>query len=445
MTTSSASGASGTSGTSSGSGGTSVLGRPGSRGTSRGRSRHRSPAGDRPRLRPARLSPRDVLKVGAVGLRTRPLRAFLSALGIAIGIAAMVAVVGISSSSRADLDRTLDALGTNLLTVAPGSTMMGGQATLPLTAEDMVSRIGPVDAVSAIGKVPDTKVYRNDKIPAAETGGLSAYAVRDDLRTTVGAELRAGSWLNAATARYPAVVLGSDAAARLGIGKVDPDTRVLVGQRWFTVVGILEEAALAPELDAAALIGWRSAATYLGFDGHATTIYTRSAESAVPQVQSVLGATANPQQPDEVNVSRPSDALAAQQAAGEAFTGLLLGLGAVALLVGGVGVANTMVISVLERRAEIGLRRSLGATRGQIRTQFLAESLLLSALGGLGGAVLGTGVTGGYAVYQGWPTVVPLWAVAGGIAATLVIGGLAGLYPAIRASRLSPTEALSAT
>jgi putative ABC transport system permease protein len=145
-----------------------------------------------------------------------------------------------------------------------------------------------------------------------------------------------------------------------------------------------------------------------------------------------------------MDISRPSDALAAKQATSQAFAGLLLGVGAVALLVGGVGVANTMVISVLERRAEIGLRRSLGATRGQIRTQFLAESLLLSAMGGAGGILLGTGVTVGYAYSQEWPAVVPAWATVGGLVATLAIGAVAGLYPAIRASRLSPTEALSA-
>ncbi|WP_425473914.1 ABC transporter permease [Streptomyces qinzhouensis] len=394
-------------------------------------------------LRPARLGPGDVLKVGAVGLRTRPLRAFLSALGIAIGIAAMVAVVGISSSSRAELDRRLSALGTNLLTVSPGSTLTGGEARLPVESEAMVGRIGPVRKVSAIGEIPDVKIFRTGKIPKAQSNGLAAYAARTDLLTTVAAELSTGTWLNGATGRYPAVVLGAEAAELLGIGRPGPDVRVLVGNRLFTVVGILEPAALAPELDDAALVGWPVAVSALGFDGHPTTVYTRSADSAVESVRDVLGSTANPRAPSEVEVSRPSDALAAQQAADQAFTALLLGLGAVALLVGGVGVANTMVISVLERRAEIGLRRSLGATRGQIRTQFLAESLLLSALGGLGGAVLGSGVTVGYAVYQGWPSVVPLWAVSGGIGATLGIGALAGLYPAVRASRLSPTEALA--
>ncbi|MEV6410545.1 ABC transporter permease [Kribbella sp. NPDC051718] len=385
----------------------------------------------------------DLVRVGGVGLRTRPGRAFLSALGIAIGIAAMVSVVGISASSRAELDETLDALGTNLLTVAPGTRLTGEAAELPLTAEGMVRRIGPVEALSAIGLVDGASVYRSDRIPAIQTNGIAAYAARTDLLETIGATVRSGRWLDAATGAYPATVLGSAAAERLGINRSGADTKVLIGDEWFTVLGILEPAALAPELDSAALIGWRAADSTLGFDGHATKIYTRTPDSQVESVREVLGATANPEAPNEVDVSRPSDALAAKQAAGDAFTGLLLGLGAVALVVGGVGVANIMVISVLERRAEIGLRRSLGATRGQIRTQFLTESLLLSALGGIGGAILGSAVTAAYSSYQGWLTVLPLWALTGGIAATLLIGGLAGLYPAIRASRLSPTEALA--
>jgi putative ABC transport system permease protein len=239
--------------------------------------------------------------------------------------------------------------------------------------------------------------------------------------------------------------LGSAAARRLGIAVAGQGVQVYLGGRWFTVVGILHPVPLAPELDSAALVGWPAAKTYLAFDGHPTTVYTRTQDSAVQAVRNVLAATANPQAPNEVKVSRPSDALAAREATNRAFTGLLLGLGAVALLVGGVGVANTMVISVLERRSEIGLRRSLGATRGQIRLQFLSESLLLSALGGVGGVVIGIAVTTLYATTQSWPTVVPAWATVGGLAATLLIGALAGLYPAIRAARLAPTEALATT
>ncbi|GAB3761014.1 putative ABC transport system permease protein [Microlunatus parietis] len=386
----------------------------------------------------------DVIRVGAVGLRTRPLRAVLSSLGIAIGIAAMVAVIGISASSRAELDRTLDALGTNLLTADAGSTFTGGAATLPLTAESMIGRIGPVEATSATGLVPDAKVYRNDRIPVEQSGGIATYAARNDLLATTGTALKAGSWLNSATGHYPVAVLGAYTAERLGITSPGPDVTVIIGGVRFVVVGILEPSVLAPELDSAALTGWPVAESLLGFDGHPTRVYTRSAEAQVEQVAAVLGATANPEAPNEVDVSRPSDALAAQQAADRAFTGLLVGLGAVALLVGGVGIANTMVISVLERRAEIGLRRSLGATHGQVRTQFLVESLLLSGLGGLAGAAIGAAATVGYATYQGWTAVVPLWAVAGGLAATLLVGCIAGLYPAVRASRLSPTEALAA-
>ncbi len=386
-----------------------------------------------------------MLRLGAYGLRARPLRVVLSALGIAIGIAAMVAVVATSTSSRADLDRLLDELGTNLLTVAPGLTLFGEEATLPDESVAMISRIGQIESVTAIGQLPDAKVYRTNKVPAPQSGGIGAYAVRTDLLDTVGATVASGTWLNAATARYPAVVLGATTADRLGIGAVNGDMQIWLGGRWFTVIGILNPVPLAPELDLGALIGWQAGRRYLGFDGDITTVYTRTDPDAVEAVRGLLARTANPARPNEVDVSRPSDALAAQAAVDKTFTGLLLGLGAVALLVGGIGVANTMVISVLERRSEIGLRRSLGATREHIRTQFLTESLLLSVLGGGAGIALGSAVTAVYATVQDWPTVVPTWAVAGGLAAALIIGGVAGLYPAIRAARVAPTEALATT
>ncbi|WP_127504521.1 ABC transporter permease [Actinoplanes solisilvae] len=385
-------------------------------------------------MKPARLRLSDLLRLGGYGLRSRPLRAVLSALGIAIGIAAMTAVVGISSSSRADLDQRLAALGTNLLTVTPGQTMFGEDAVLPDESVSMIRRIGPVQSATATGKV-SSAVYRTDRVPAGETGGLALLAASPDLLSTVGGVLTRGTWINQ---KYPTVVLGATAARRLG-----NVPSVYIDGRWWTVTGVLDPVPLAPELDSAVLVGWEAAATYLSFDGHPTTVYTRSVDAQVEAVRSVLAPTANPSSPDEVKVSKPSDALAARRAADDTFTALLLGLGAVALLVGGIGVANTMVISVLERRAEIGLRRSLGATRGQVRTQFVAESLLLSLLGGAAGVLLGYVVTGLYATTRTWPTVVPWWALAGGVGATVVIGAIAGLYPAIRAARLAPTEALS--
>jgi putative ABC transport system permease protein len=261
-----------------------------------------------------------------------------------------------------------------------------------------------------------------------------------DLVRTLGASVRTGRFLTAATASYPTVVLGRTAARRLGIDR--PGVNVWLGDHWFTVIGILGPVTLAEDLDSAALIGFDVAERVLGADRSPTTIYVRANEDEVERTRNLLGTTANPEHPEEVDVSRPSDALAARAAAKSAFTALFLGLGAVALLVGGVGIANVMVISVLERRSEIGLRRALGATRRHISAQFLTESLLLATMGGLAGAALGAAATGIYAFSRGWPTVVPPLALGGALAAALAIGAVAGLYPAVRAARLPPTEAL---
>ena len=392
-------------------------------------------------LAPSRLLPADVLRVGGIGLRTRRLRATLSALGIAIGIAAMVAVLAISESSKSDLIATLDRLGTNLLRVAPGQTLFGEDATLPHRAKAMIGRIGPVEAVSAVETV-DASVRRSPYIPEEETGGISVAAADVDLPATLGATLRAGVFLNAATSRYPAVVLGSIAAERLGIDRVG--VNVWISNQWFTVVGILDPIQLAPDLDRSALVGLPIAEKILGATGSASTIYVRANPDDLDDVRRVLGATANPEHTEQVEGSRPSDALEARAAAKTAFTSLFLGLGAVALLVGGVGIANVMVISVLERRSEIGLRRALGAAKGHIRLQFLAESLMLAAAGGVAGVALGTLITVVYAANRGWTPIVPWYVPFGGVALAIAIGVVAGLYPAMRAARLAPTEALRA-
>ncbi len=399
-----------------------------------------------PGIEPSRLGPGDGARVAFEGMRARPMRALLSGLGIALGIAALVAVVGLSSSSKAQVNAQLSALGTNLLTVSAGSSITGNSTQLPTDSVAMVARIGPVEKAAAVGNV-SAKVYRNDHIDAVETGGIGVRAATQDLQSTVGATMATGQWFNGATDKYPTTVLGATAAERLGITAellaTNQPTQVWLGGQWFTVIGMLDPAPLAPEIDRAALVGWAGAQTYLNFDGHPTTIYERSTDDAVAAVQQVLPATVNPSAPDEVQVSRPSDALAAKAATDAAFTGLLLGLGAVSLLVGGVGVANTMVISVLERRQEIGLRRALGATRRHILGQFLGESVALSILGGAAGAVLGAIVTAIFATVRGWPISIPLWAVGAGLTVTVLVGVVAGIYPASRAARLSPTEALS--
>ena len=379
----------------------------------------------------------DMLRIASIGLRTRRVRAALSALGIAIGVAAIVAVLGLSASSSANLLTEISRLGTNLLEVTNGQTLFGQTAELPEAAPAMIRRIGPVESVASTGST-SASVYRSRLIPAINTNGLSVDAASTGLPGVVGSHVIAGSYLNAATETEPVAVLGWQAAQLLGIDRIYPGERIWLGGTWFYVAGILSAATLAPEIDSSVLVGFTAAERYLGFDGHPTTIYLRAQNNAVNAVHNVLAATADPETPSNVDVSNPSAALQARADAQSALNGL----GAVSLLVGAVGVANIMVISVLERRSEIGLRRALGATRGHIRAQFLSEAVLLSLVGGAVGIGLGVIATAIYASAKHEPVVIPASAWAGGLGAAIAIGAIAGLLPALRAARLSPTDAL---
>jgi putative ABC transport system permease protein len=383
----------------------------------------------------------DTVRVGASGLSARPLRSLLSALGIAIGIAAVTSVLGISASSQAALIAQLDSLGTNLLQVQAGQTFLGSTSSLPLTAEPMISRIAPVQVVSSVATV-SANAYRTHYIPAGETNGIQVKAAKTNLLQTLAGSMAEGSFLTAATENYPVVVLGDVAAQRLGFDRWISNSLVDIGGQQYVVAGIMSPMPLAPDIDRSVLMGYPQASKAFAMSGAPTTVYVRTTPDQIDAVGGVLPATVNPPNPNEVTVSQPSDALSARIAANDAFNSLFLGLGAVALLVGGVGIANVMVISVLERRSEIGLRRALGATKGNVRNQFLAESLLLAGAGGVAGVVLGIIITLIYATTRNVQLVVPVSAVAGGIAISLLLGGIAGLYPAIRAARLSPTDAL---
>ncbi len=384
----------------------------------------------------------DLLRLGLFGLRTRPTRVVLSALGIAIGIAAMIAVVGISSTSKAKLDQVLDALGTNVLT-ATKTQGLAQTPPLPETAVDSALRQDVVSAAAGVGTVKKSPVYRNPFVPPLETKGIGTMAAWGDVPAVLGGHVASGRWIDTRPGAVDQVVIGSQAAEALGIGPVEPDSRVWTGGRWVQVVGVLAPMALAPDLDNQVFVPLGLAAQ-LGFDGHPTAVYTRVDPERVDASRDVLARAIRPDAPRDVGVTNPSDALAAKNATDDSFTGLLVGIGGVALLVGGIGVANTMVITVLERRAEVGVRRALGARRRNIRDQFLVESLLLSLLGGVAGVVIGVGVTAAFAAANGAPLAVPLWAVAGGLGATVVIGGVSGIYPAARAARIPPTSALAA-
>jgi len=398
-----------------------------------------------------RLRPKDGLRVASVGLSARPLRAALSALGIAIGTAAIVAVLGLSSSSQAGLLAEIDRLGTNMLTVQAGQSLTGGEAKLPLEAPARITHLDDVELLAHTALMKKKYVYRNSMIPVGNTGGLEVRATSLNLLSVLNTGIARGNWLNPGTAREPVAVLGAAAAKQLGIDRVYPDQRLWLGDQWFNVAGVLQPSPLASDIDNSALIGYPAAQRYLGYvslaqgrrqAGPPSSIYVRADTDHVGAVQALLAPTANPQGPNEVNVSQPSDALTARAAAAGAFDSLFLGLGVVALIVGAVGVANIMIISVLERRSEIGLRRALGATKGQIRTQFLGESILLAVIGGVVGVLAGAAATAVYASSKSWAVVIPAEAWSGGVASAILIGAFAGLMPAVRASRMPPTVAL---
>ncbi|MEV6304079.1 ABC transporter permease [Actinoplanes sp. NPDC051861] len=391
----------------------------------------------------SRLRLPDAFAVALAGTRARRLRSALSALGIAIAVAAVVAVLGIAESAKADL---VDELGENgnLLTVASGQSINGREVPLPVTAEAMIARIPPVRTVAAVATVAAVPVRRSSAIPKAQTGGTNVLAATTTLPRTVSARMLLGRYLDARADRYPVTVLGYEAARIMGIGSLGASTQVLLGDQYFTVVGVLAPVAIAPEMDVAALISFAQAEQRFGRTGGPSRIYLRADPEQVAAVASVLTATTVPGAEEDVQVRRPSDLLVARIAAKGAFVGLFLGLGGVALLIAGVGIANIMVISVLERRSEIGLRRALGARRSHLAVQFLLESTMLAAAGGLLGLALGVAATAVVARLSGNPLAIPPEGLAAGLAAALLIGALAGAYPAIRAARLSPVEALRA-
>ncbi|NEN06633.1 ABC transporter permease [Diaminobutyricibacter tongyongensis] len=392
------------------------------------------------RLR-SRMRAGEAIRLAAGGLAARRTRSILSALGIAVAVAALVSVLGLSDSSQARLLAQLGAEG-NLLTVATGQTFSGNITPLPSTAETMIGAIPPVEDVTAVGTIAGATVRRSAAVPEMDTSGISVVAAQGSLLPALDGRLIRGQYLGRAATTYPEVVLGFSAAQNLGIATLGPQTQVFIDGRYFAVVGILAPVVVAPELDDAALVTFPLAKAELGFDGTPTRIYLRTDPDRTAAVAAVLPFTASPDAPDQVEVRRPSDVLAARLEARNTFVDLFVALAGVALLVGGVGIANIMVIAVFERRTEIGLRRALGARSRHVSVQFFLESILLSACGGVAGVALGAAVTWVVATVQGTPPVVSLGVAGPAVAATIVVGAVAGIYPAARAARLAPADAL---
>ena len=388
-----------------------------------------------------KLRTRDLFFVAVYGVKARKGRAALTSIGIGIGIAAIVAVSGIAASGSADLLSTLESLGTNLVKASPQAGFFGTQEELPEGVIGMVERIGPVEEVTSTTQT-DLLVRRSNFISEFEGGGISTIVTSSELLNVIGGKLSEGRFITEGLADLPVTVLGNVTAKRLGITNLSKPTKILIDDEWFGVIGIVEELKIHPDLDRSVFIGYGAAKKLFDINEEPTTIYLRANPTFIEDVVEVIAPSMNPENPDQVEVSRPSDALEAQQAVEASFTNLLLGLGSVALLVGGVAIANVMVMSVLERRMEIGVRRSIGATRREIRYQFLLESVVLSGIGGLVGVMLGSLITLAYTNYTNIVFSIPVWQILGAVVLALLIGAISGVYPAIKASKIQPAEAV---
>ena len=388
-----------------------------------------------------KLRTKDLFFVALYGVKARKGRAALTSIGIGIGIAAIVAVSGIAASGSADLLSTLESLGTNLVKASPQAGFFGTQEELPEGVIGMVERIGPVEEVTSTTQT-DLLVRRSNFISEFEGGGISTIVTSSELLNVIGGNLSEGRFITDGLSDLPVTVLGSVTAKRLGITNLSQPSKILIDDEWFGVIGIIEELKIHPDLDRSVFIGYGAAKKLFDINEEPTTIYLRANPTFIEDVVEVIAPSMNPENPDQVEVSRPSDALEAQQAVEASFTNLLLGLGSVALLVGGVAIANVMVMSVLERRMEIGVRRSIGATRREIRYQFLLESIVLSGIGGLVGVMLGSLITLAYTNYTNIVFSIPVWQILGAVVLALLIGAISGVYPAIKASKIQPAGAV---
>jgi putative ABC transport system permease protein len=361
---------------------------------------------------------------------------------VAIGIAALTAITGIAASNQAQLLAELDDLGANLIVVQPGADSSGTLVPLPETAGPMIERVDEVEQVGTLRSVPDgVAAYRNDLVPAGQKNGINVVAADPSFLSAIEGTMAKGEWLTEANRSLPVAVLGSSAAARLGI--TETGVRVWVGNAWYIVVGIMESAGLADDIDAAVFLGDEWAAEHVSEPDDETIalLFVRVTPGNVEAVREVIALAANPVSP-YVFVSPLSDLAGARDTTVDSLSGLAIGLAAIALFVGGIGIANTMVVAVLERRGEVGLRRALGARPGQIASQFVGEAIVLGGLGGIAGALVGALAVYIYAVARGQIAVVPLEVLLGGPVIAVAVGVVAGLYPALSAARLSPTAAL---
>ena len=401
-----------------------------------------------PKRQRSRLRAIDVVAQAVRGLTSRKLRTALTALGISIGIASLISIQGITEANQAAARAEIDALGSDFLFITPGTGITEEAELLPYAPATLDSHISDLEYVAALYPV-DARARRNELIPEAQTGGVTISAITSadlDLLEPVNGSVQFGRFHDPTSVEVPAVVLGSLAAERLGIRHLTGHPTINISGTNFSVIGVLDEfEILNTDLNRTAIIGLNVAANLFETPDNPGAIYAQVQPEQLDDVRELIPAQANPFAPGEVAVSRPTEALEIREVIDETFARILQSLALIVLAVGGIGIANIMVISVIERRGEIGLRRSLGATRKHIASQFIIESTVLSLLGGVLGVAIGVAIVIGYAQYKDFDLIIPWFWLTIGVGAAFVLGALAGLYPAWRASRLDPAEAVRPT
>jgi putative ABC transport system permease protein len=387
---------------------------------------------------------RDLLGVAWRGLTARKVRTFLIMLGPIVGVAAMVGAVGLTESAKGDLKQKLSKLGTNLIIAQAGGTFGSQNPTFP---DDAVHRVSAVSTVTSAAAT--TNLSNVTAIPTE--GGADYYqafpvpvrAADIDLPSVLSVPLIDGRWLTKAdtTLHTPAAVLGAGLAKQYGYLRGENRT-IKLNDTDFGVVGVLGPVALDPDLDNAVFITQWAAKHYFATDGNPNQLYVRSKTGDTQETADAIPTAINLGGPDEVSTKVPSDVLQAASQADKTLQQTALFAGLLALAVGGLGIANVMSISVIQRSSEIGIRRAVGHSRSKIAAQFLLESLFVGVFGGLLGAALGVGIVYLVSQFAGWVVVInyhkiPIW-----MALALAVSVAAGLYPSIKAARLEPLETL---
>ncbi len=402
-------------------------------------------------VRRARLGVRELLTETLAGVMARPGRTVLTVLGTVLGVAALVATLGISKTAGNQIVQSFDALEATGVVVQPVVADVNGKQVAKVNLPwDVESRL-QLNGVRSAGALAEVKVaggavVRRSQVrdpSGANEASLRTVAVSPGLLDAVRGKVLQGRWFDIGNVERGdrVVVLGAEAARRLGITRLDQRPAIFIGDEVFTVIGIIGDLAREKDLENSVLLPSGIAAERFGA-GAPTKVVIDTELGAAQLIASQAPIALAPNDPAGVRVGAPPSLSRARSGVETEVNSLFLILGLVTLVVGAIGIANVTLVTVLERVGEIGLRRALGAARRHIAYQFLMESAAMGLLGGIVGASLGIGVITAVSMSRQWTPVLDASIPLGAPVLGTVIGLLAGIYPALRAASMEPVEAL---